>query len=286
MPTNYAITKTTRASKTGFNRPYFLLDASLIPIGRLASEAAKILMGKNRADFSPDVDMGGMVIIINAGQQVLTGKKAERKVYFRYGRRLGSLKARGYEEAKSLDFKFPIYNAIKKMLPKNRHQDLRANNRLIIVENAEHRITAPITEIKLRTDNIYSELANMVVAKKTTPTKVEVKTKAEPVVAKAVAEKPKATVKKESKGDDLKIVEGIGPKIEELLHNAGITTFVQLADASVETLNQILDDAGSRYSTHKSTTPTWAKQAQLAADGKMEELEILQKQLNAGKEEK
>ena len=129
-PQNFANVKTTRASKSGFNRPYFLIDASVKPIGRVASEAARILMGKNRADYSPDVDMGGMVIIINAKDQTFTGKKAERKVYFRYGRRLGSLKSRGYEEAFKLDFKFPLYNAIKKMMPRNRHQDLRVNNRL------------------------------------------------------------------------------------------------------------------------------------------------------------
>ena len=149
-PNTYADVKTTRGSKVGFNRPYFLLDASIKPIGRHATEAARLLMGKNRADYSADVDMGGMVVIINAGQQVLTGKKAEKKVYFRYGRRLGSLKSRGYLEQKALDFKFPIYTAIKKMLPRNRHQDLRVNNRLIIVEDANHGITAPITTIELK----------------------------------------------------------------------------------------------------------------------------------------
>ena len=150
MPTNYAQNKTTRGSKVGFNRPYFLIDASKTPIGRISTVAATILMGKNRADYSPDVDMGGMVIIINAGQQVLTGKKAEKKVYFRYGRQLGSLKSRSYQEQKDLDFKFPIYNAIKKMLPRNRHQDLRINNRVLIVENDVHGITAPITNIELK----------------------------------------------------------------------------------------------------------------------------------------
>ena len=139
MPTNYAQIKTTRGCKNGFNRPYFLIDASKTPIGRIATEAAKILMGKNRADFSPDVDMGGMVIIINADKQVLTGKKAEKKVYFRYGRRLGSLKSRGYEEQKLLDFRFPIHTAIKKMLPRNRHQDLRINNR-VTIRSEERRV--------------------------------------------------------------------------------------------------------------------------------------------------
>ncbi len=260
---NYAQTKTTLATKKGFNRPYFLLDAAKTPIGRLASEAAKILMGKNRADFSPDVDMGGMVIIINADQQVFTGKKAEKKVYFRYGRQLGSLKSRGYQEAKSLDFRFPIHIAIKRMLPKNRHQDLRINNRVLIVEGTNHGITAPITTIKLHTDNIYSELASTV---------------------SIAAAKPSTKV--ETKSDDLKKIEGIGPKIEELLHAAGILTFVNLAESTVETLNQILDDGGSKFNSHKATTASWSQQAELARDGKWDELKAWQDELNGGKEVK
>jgi ribosomal protein L13 len=282
MPNNYAQTKTTLATKKGFNRPYFLLDAAKTPIGRLASEAAKILMGKNRADFSPDVDMGGMVIIINADQQVFTGKKAEKKVYFRYGRQLGSLKSRGYQEAKSLDFRFPIHIAIKRMLPKNRHQDLRINNRVLIVEGTNHGITAPITKIQLHTDNIYSELASSVSIAAAKPVKIAKLVDA-PVTVKA--EEPKTT-KAVSKADDLKKVEGIGPKIEELLHTAGIVTFADLSQSTVEIINQILDDAGSKFASHKANTGTWAKQAELARDGKWEELKAWQDELNGGKEVK
>jgi ribosomal protein L13 len=280
MPNNYAQTKTTLATKRGFNRPYFLLDAAKTPIGRLASEAAKILMGKNRADFSPDVDMGGMVIIINADQQVFTGKKAEKKVYFRYGRQLGSLKSRGYQEAKLLDFRFPIHTAIKRMLPKNRHQDLRINNRVLIVEGTNHGITAPITKIQLHTDNIYSEMASSVSIAAAKPVKlVEAKE-----VKKDVVETKKPSTKVETKADDLKKVEGIGPKIEELLHTAGILTFANLAESTADTLNQILDDAGSKFNSHKATTGTWAKQAELARDGKWDELKAWQDELNGGKE--
>ncbi len=81
--------------------------------------------------------------------------------------------------------------------------------------------------------------------------------------------------------DDLKIVEGIGPKIEELLNKAEIYTFKQLSNSNFDTLKQILVNAGSRYQMHDPST--WSKQSQLAADGKWDELKDYQDQLNAGK---
>jgi predicted flap endonuclease-1-like 5' DNA nuclease len=83
--------------------------------------------------------------------------------------------------------------------------------------------------------------------------------------------------------DDLKIVEGIGPKIEELLHNAGILTFEQLANASKETIDKILEEAGPRYQMHDPTT--WPAQSKLCAEGKWTELKVLQDELNKGKAE-
>jgi predicted flap endonuclease-1-like 5' DNA nuclease len=81
--------------------------------------------------------------------------------------------------------------------------------------------------------------------------------------------------------DDLKIIEGIGPKIEELYNAAGIFTFKQLIATPVEKLKQILVDAGPRFQMHDPGT--WAEQAQLADEGKMDELKALQDRLNAGK---
>ncbi|TAG56025.1 MAG: hypothetical protein EAZ27_05815 [Cytophagales bacterium] len=83
------------------------------------------------------------------------------------------------------------------------------------------------------------------------------------------------------KPDDLKIIEGIGPKIEELLNNGKIFTFSDLANANFETLKTILVNAGSRFQMHDPTT--WPQQSALARDGKFEELKKLQDELNAGK---
>lgn len=81
--------------------------------------------------------------------------------------------------------------------------------------------------------------------------------------------------------DDLKKVEGIGPKIERLCNNIGIMTFAQLSNTPVEKLQQMLDDAGPSYRI--ANPGTWAEQARLAAEGKWEELDQLQETLNGGK---
>ncbi len=81
--------------------------------------------------------------------------------------------------------------------------------------------------------------------------------------------------------DDLKAVEGIGPKIEELLHNAGIKTWRGLSQTSTAKIQEILTAAGSRFAL--ADPGTWPKQAELAADGKWDELQVYQDALNAGK---
>jgi len=82
--------------------------------------------------------------------------------------------------------------------------------------------------------------------------------------------------------DDLKAVEGIGPKIEELLQAKGINTWIALAETAVDMIQEILAEAGSRFSLADPTT--WPKQAQMAADGKWDELQEYQDFLQAGKE--
>lgn len=115
-------------------------------------------------------------------------------------------------------------------------------------------------------------------------TKISASKKAEGISAPIVEEKPKAVKKKdETAGDDLKKIEGIGPKIAELFNNAGIITFADLADTSVERLNEILEEAGPRYNIHNPKT--WPEQAQLASEGKWDELAELQEKLDGGRPE-
>lgn len=99
------------------------------------------------------------------------------------------------------------------------------------------------------------------------------------VVAKKVTAK-KAT-KKTAKADDLKKVEGIGPKIAGLLNEAGIITFADLSKAPIKKLKKVLEDAGSRFRMHDPKT--WSEQAKLAAKGEWDKLKAWQGELKGGK---
>ncbi|MCP9767001.1 50S ribosomal protein L15 [Lacihabitans sp. LS3-19] len=92
---------------------------------------------------------------------------------------------------------------------------------------------------------------------------------------------PKA--KKTKVGDDLTKIEGIGPKISELLVAGGIETFLKLSETSAEEVQEILNNAGGNFASHNPAT--WAEQAKLAADGNWDELKVLQDKLNGGRPE-
>ncbi len=97
-----------------------------------------------------------------------------------------------------------------------------------------------------------------------------------------VAEAPKKAAKADKGADDLKKIEGIGPKIEQILHEGGITTFAQLAESDADAVKELLTAAGPRYAIHNPAT--WAKQAAMAANGQWDELKELQDKLDGGKE--
>ncbi|CAH0994506.1 hypothetical protein EMA8858_00616 [Emticicia aquatica] len=105
----------------------------------------------------------------------------------------------------------------------------------------------------------------------------------EATVTEAVVEAKPKSAKKKVEGDDLKLIEGIGPKIADLLINAGIVTFADLAATTAQKVSEILDAAGPKFAMHTPTT--WPAQAELARDGKWNELKELQDKLNAGKAE-
>lgn len=112
-------------------------------------------------------------------------------------------------------------------------------------------------------------------AKKTVTKKAAAK---KTVATKAPAKKAAA---KKVVVDDLKKIEGIGPKIATLLKEAGIVTFADLGKAKIATLKEVLKNAGPRFKMHDPST--WAKQAKLAAKGKWEDLKVLQDQLDGGR---
>ena len=104
---------------------------------------------------------------------------------------------------------------------------------------------------------------------------------AAPVVKASAPVAPTPPAAPTGQKDDLKKVEGIGPKISELLNNAGITTFAALASTDASKIKDILNEAGPRYKTHDPTT--WPAQAKMAADGEWDKLDAWQDELDGGK---
>ena len=110
---------TTLAKNETVQRKWYVLDAAGKPLGRTAVIAANLLRGKHKVDFTPNVDCGDCVIIINTDKAILTGKKADQKSYYRVSGWIGGLKetkARVMMEKRS---DYAVELAVKGMLPKN-----------------------------------------------------------------------------------------------------------------------------------------------------------------------
>ena len=104
-------------------RKWYVVDGSGIPLGRLASEVAKILRGKNKPIYTPHADTGDFVIIVNAGGVALTGKKLDTKIYYHHSLYPGGLKSMKYRDFMAKKPERAVEKAVKGMLPHNRLGD-------------------------------------------------------------------------------------------------------------------------------------------------------------------
>ncbi|MEJ2194833.1 MAG: 50S ribosomal protein L13 [Ignavibacteriaceae bacterium] len=102
------------------DRKWYLVDAKDRVLGRLATEIAKVLRGKNKAIFTPNMDTGDFVIVVNAEKVKVTGKRESLKKYFRHSGYPGGQKETSFQEMIAKKPEFVIHNAVKGMLPKNR----------------------------------------------------------------------------------------------------------------------------------------------------------------------
>ena len=100
-------------------RKWYVVDAANKPLGRTAVVVADLLRGKNAPEFTPHVDCGNFVIVINADKAVLTGKKLEQKYYQRHSGYIGGLKSIQYKKLMAEKPEFAMETAVKGMLPKN-----------------------------------------------------------------------------------------------------------------------------------------------------------------------
>ena len=157
-------------------------------------------------------------------------------------------------------------NEIEKLKAKN--SKLEADLKACLSRKPE-RIEVPVSSVS-------SNLGAATAAAVPTPTPTPA---AEPTLNFDAAA-AKAAIGKKVIADDLKVVEGIGPKIEQLFHTGGIKTWYQLSRAEVSKCQEILNTGGKRYEIHNPST--WPKQAGLAYEGKWEELNTLQDRLDGG----
>ena len=128
------------------DRKWYVIDAAGKPLGRVAAKAAVLLRGKNKVNFTPNVDCGDHVIIINCDEAVLTGKKLEKKKYQHHTGWIGGLKEVKYGTLMQERPEFAMELAVKGMLPKN-SIGRAAMTRLHCYKNAEHLHTAQKPEV-------------------------------------------------------------------------------------------------------------------------------------------
>ncbi|MCI1633453.1 MAG: 50S ribosomal protein L13 [Liquorilactobacillus nagelii] len=113
------IVRTTYIAKPGeVERKWYLVDATDVPLGRLSAVVASVLRGKNKPTFTPNIDTGDFVIIINADKVALTGRKAERKIYYHHTDHPGGLKSRTAGDYRQKDPEKLLTLSIKGMMPK------------------------------------------------------------------------------------------------------------------------------------------------------------------------
>lgn len=129
--------KTFSLKPADVTRKWYVIDASVTPLGRLAGAAAMLLNGKGKATFTPHVDSGDYVIVINADKTVVTGAKAEGKKYYHYSGFPGGLSERTFNEQMERDSTKIIEKAVYGMLPVNKLRDGKMA-RLKIFAGAEH----------------------------------------------------------------------------------------------------------------------------------------------------
>ena len=137
---------TTLAKKETVTRKWYVLDAAGKPLGRTAAPAAVLLRGKHKTDYTPNVDCGDFVVIINAAEAVLTGNKLQDKYYRRHSGWIGGLKEIKYKDLMEKRPEFAMTLAVKGMLQKN-NMAAGQLTRLKVYRGAEHKHAAQKPEV-------------------------------------------------------------------------------------------------------------------------------------------
>ena len=134
------------ANNDAVEAKWYVVDADGMVLGRLASQVATILRGKNKPTFTPNVDCGDHVIIINCDKVRLTGKKLDQKEYITHSGYIGGLKRTKYGKMMEEKSDLVVYTAVKGMLPKNVLSS-KMLKKLRVYKGAEHNQTAQSPEV-------------------------------------------------------------------------------------------------------------------------------------------
>lgn len=129
--------QTYMATPKDVEKKWYILDATNKPLGRLATEAARLLRGKHKPTFTPHIDTGDNVIIINASDVMLTGNKLLQKKFYRHSRYPGGLKSMDYQTLLASKPERAVEKAVKGMIPHNR-LGRQVIKKLHIYRGAEH----------------------------------------------------------------------------------------------------------------------------------------------------
>lgn len=138
--------KTFMASPATIDRKWYVVDATDMTLGRLASEVAKVLRGKNKAIFTPHIDTGDYVIVINAEKVKVTGKKLDKKVYYRHSEYVGGMKETTLREMLAKKPEKVVELAVKGMLPKGPLGN-QMYTKLYVYAGPEHKHAAQKPEV-------------------------------------------------------------------------------------------------------------------------------------------
>ncbi len=138
--------KTYMAHEQDVVRKWYVVDATGMALGRLASQVAVILSGKNKPIYTPNVDTGDFVIIVNTDKVVLTGKKLEKKFYRYHTGHIGGLKSIQYKTLMATKSDLAVMEAVKGMLPKN-SLGRKMLTKLKVFKGAEHNHQAQKPEV-------------------------------------------------------------------------------------------------------------------------------------------
>lgn len=138
--------KTFMASPATIERKWYVVDAANMTLGRLASEVAKVLRGKNKAIFTPHIDTGDYVIVINAEKVKVTGKKLDQKVYYHHSDYVGGLKEATLREMMAKKPEKVVELAVKGMLPKG-PLGRQMYTKLFVYAGPEHKHAAQKPEV-------------------------------------------------------------------------------------------------------------------------------------------